>query len=99
MLIGRWALNAEEVVPSTHAHSRTSLPSCSEIDGKKQRVIPRDFRVHPFRAKALSINWLRYREGAYPGVRIEIPLKSINGERCPALKEGGWLIELTSKVR
>jgi len=26
-------------------------------------------------------------------------MKAINEERCPALKEGGWLIELTSKVR
>lgn len=71
---------------------------CREIEGKKQRVIPRDFKVHPFRPKALAINWLRYREGAYPGVRLEIPMKAINEERCPALKEGGWLIELTSKV-
>jgi len=36
---------------------------CREIEGKKQRVIPRDFKVHPFRPKALAINWLRYREG------------------------------------
>jgi len=68
------------------------------IDGKKQRVLPRDFQVHPFKPKAICINWLRYREGAYPGVRIDIPIKPFNEERCPGIKEGGWLLELTHKL-
>ena len=68
------------------------------IDGVPQRVLPRDFQIHPFRPKAICINWLRYRVGSYPGVRIELPLKSVNEERCPGLKEGGWLLELTNKV-
>ena len=55
--------------------------------------------MHPFRPKAICINWLRYRPGTYPGVLIDIPLRAINEERCPAIKEGGWLLELTSKVR
>ena len=71
----------------------------SEFKGRRQRVLPRDFQVHPFRPKAICINWLRYRPGAYPGALIDIPLKAINEERCPAIKEGGWLLELTSKVR
>lgn len=63
-------------------------------------MLPRDFAVHPFRPKALCVNWLRYRgEDAYPGVRIDIPLKAINEERCPAVKEGGWLLELNHKAR
>ncbi|RYG56205.1 hypothetical protein EON66_03445 [archaeon] len=72
---------------------------CSEVNGKKQRVLPRDFQVHPFKPKAICINWLRYRPGAYPGARIDIPLKAFNEERCPAYKEGGWLLELVHKVR
>lgn len=69
-----------------------------ELDGKVQRVLPRDFQIHPFKPKAISINWLRYRVGAYPGVRLDIPLKAFNQERCPAFKEGGWLLELQRKV-
>ena len=68
-------------------------------DGTRHRVLPRDFQIHPFRPKAICINWLRYRVNAYPGSLIDIPLKVVNEERCPGLKEGGWLLELTPKVR
>jgi len=68
------------------------------LDGKRTRVLPRDFQLHPFRPKAISINWLRYRVGAYPGAKIDIPLKSFNEERCPGIKEGGWLLELVHKL-
>lgn len=77
----------------------TSLFSCSVLDGKRTRVLPRDFQIHPFRPRAIAINWLRYRVGAYPGVKLEIPLKSFNEERCPCLREGGWMLELIHKVR
>lgn len=78
---------------------RLSICCCRVLDGKKYRVLPRDFAVHPFKPKALCINWLRYNAGSYPGVRIDIPLKGFNQERCPAYKEGGWLMELRYKVR
>lgn len=80
---------------------RPSLSPCSPrstIDGERVRALPRDFQVHPFRPKAISINWLRYRAGAYPGVKLDIPLKSFNEERCPGIKEGGWLLELVHKL-
>ena len=70
----------------------------STLDGKRERVLPRDFQVHPFRPKAIAINWLRYRAGAYPGVKLDIPLKAFNEERCPGIKEGGWLLELVHKL-
>lgn len=68
------------------------------LDGKRTRVLPRDFQIHPFRPRAIAINWLRYRVGAYPGVKLEIPLKSFNEERCPCLREGGWMLELIHKM-
>lgn len=69
------------------------------VDGEVvQRVLPRDFQIHPFRPKAIAINWMRYVPGTYPGARIDIPLKAINEERCPGIKEGGWLLELQETV-
>jgi large subunit ribosomal protein L25 len=68
------------------------------FNGKKHRVLPRDFQIHPFRPKAISINWLRYTVGAYPGAKIEIPLKGFNEERCPAYKDGGWYLALQHKL-
>lgn len=82
----------------THATLRL-VALCSVLDGKRTRVLPRDFQIHPFRPRAIAINWLRYRVGAYPGVKLEIPLKSFNEERCPCLREGGWMLELIHKVR
>jgi large subunit ribosomal protein L25 len=82
-----------------HLSSHPPTPSRhSTLDGKRERVLPRDFQVHPFRPKAIAINWLRYRAGAYPGVKLDIPLKAFNEERCPGIKEGGWLLELVHKL-
>jgi hypothetical protein len=55
--------------------------------------------VHPFKPKILACNWLVYTPGRYPGIKLDLPLKPINEERCPAYKEGGWLLELMWKVR
>ncbi len=71
---------------------------CSEIDGRIEHVFPRDVQLHPFRSKVISVNWLRYTPGRYPGVRLDLPLKAVNEERCPALREGGWLLEVVHKV-
>lgn len=70
----------------------------SEIDGKIEKVLPRDVQLHPFKPKIISVNWIRYIPGRYPGTKLEIPLKTINEERCPALREGGWLLEVVQKV-
>ena len=68
-------------------------------DGTRERVLPRDFQIHPFRPKAICINWLRYRVNSYPGTLINIPLRAMNEERCPGIKEGGWLLPLNHFVR
>jgi large subunit ribosomal protein L25 len=82
----------------TRTHASRSLHHCSHIDGKVERVLPRDFQMHPFKPKIICVNWLRYRPGTYPGVKVELPLKSFNDERCPGFKEGGWLLELMPKL-
>lgn len=41
--------------------------------------------------RILRLNFVRYNAGAKPGARLDIPLRPINSDRCPALKEGGWL--------
>jgi large subunit ribosomal protein L25 len=69
-----------------------------EVDGKVEVVLPRDVQLHPYKPKIISVNWLRYRPGRHPGVRLGLPLKSFNEERCPGLREGGWLLELKLKV-
>ena len=69
-----------------------------EINGQIEKVLPRDVQLHPFKPKIININWIRYIPGRYPGTKLELPLKAINEERCPALREGGWLLEVVQKV-
>jgi large subunit ribosomal protein L25 len=69
-----------------------------EVDGSPQLCLPRDVQLHPFKPKIIAVNWLRYVPGRYPGVRLGLPLVPINEERCPGLREGGWLLELMLKV-
>ena len=45
------------------------------------------------------LNFIRYNPGQHPGARIRIPFKAMNEDRCPALKEGGWLLQLQYGVR
>ena len=68
------------------------------VDGVATRVLVRDFQMHPFKPKFISCNWFRYRPGRYPGVKVDLPLRAINEERCPAFKDGGWLLELIHKL-
>jgi large subunit ribosomal protein L25 len=68
------------------------------VDGRVEVVLPRDVELHPFRPKIICVNWLRYRPGRHPGVKLSLPLRAVNEERCPGLKEGGWLLELMHKV-
>lgn len=71
---------------------------CRHVDGKVYRVLPRDFQLHPFRPKIICCNWVRYKAGKYPGTKVDIPLRTMNEERCQAYKDGGWLLELQHKL-
>jgi len=66
--------------------------------GRVEVCLPRDVQLHPFRQKIISVNWLRYRPGRHPGVKLGLPLVPLNEERSPGLREGGWLLELMLKV-
>jgi len=68
------------------------------VDGKSYRVLPRDLQLHPFRKKFICCNWYRYVPGRHPGTKVDIPLVTVNEERCPALKEGAWLLQLVHKL-
>ena len=41
--------------------------------------------------EVISMNFMRYHPNTAPGARIEIPFKTINEDRSPGLKEGGWV--------
>jgi len=67
-----------------------------EIDGKKEKVIPRDISFDPLSDEPIHIDFLRIIEGAK--LALEIPVKFINSEKSPGLKKGGVLNIVRRKI-
>ncbi|MDB5651420.1 MAG: rplY [Hyphomicrobiales bacterium] len=60
-----------------------------EIDGRKERVIPRDYQLDVVRDTPLHVDFLRLRAGSR--LRVDVPVHFINQEICPGIKKGGAL--------
>ena len=60
-----------------------------EVDGRKTRVIPRDYHLDPVKDLPLHVDFLRIVEGQT--LTVEVPVHFINQEASPGLKAGGVL--------
>ena len=60
-----------------------------DIDGKKTRVIPRDFQLDPVKDVPLHVDFLRVTPESR--IRVRVPAKFINEAASPGLKRGGVL--------
>ena len=60
-----------------------------EVDGKEEKVLPRDIAFDPLSEDPIHIDFLRIVKGAK--LALEIPVKFINSEKSPGLKKGGVL--------
>jgi len=60
-----------------------------EIDGVKQRVVPRDYQLDPIKDQPLHVDFLRLKPGAT--LKVQVPVHFINAETCPGIKKGGSL--------
>jgi large subunit ribosomal protein L25 len=58
-----------------------------DIDGTKQRVIPRDYQLDPVRDFPVHVDFMRLGEGAT--IRVSIPVHVRNAEASPGVKRGG----------
>ncbi len=59
------------------------------VDGKKERVLPRDMQLHPVSDQPLHVDFLRLSKGTQ--VTVEVPVHFFNEEKSPGLKRGGVL--------
>lgn len=59
------------------------------VDGKKERVLPRDMQLHPVSDQPLHVDFLRLAKGTQ--VTVEVPVHFFNEEKSPGLKRGGVL--------
>src|ERR1700743_2635330 len=60
-----------------------------DVEGKKQRVIPRAVQVDPISDRPVHVDFMRLEEGA--SVKLEIPVRFKNHTESPGLKKGGVL--------
>src|ERR1700761_1364886 len=67
-----------------------------DLDGKKHRVIPRDFHLDPVRDFPLHVDFLRLGEGAT--IRVSAPLHLQNAETAPGVKRGGTINIVTHSL-
>ena len=67
-----------------------------EVDGKKEKVIPRDVSYHVISEEPIHIDFMRIVSGKK--IILEIPVKFINHPDSPGLKRGGVLNIVRRKV-
>lgn len=67
-----------------------------DIDGKKQKVLPRDVAYNVVSDEPIHIDFMRIIPGSK--IVIEIPVQFINHEESPGLKRGGVLNIVRRKV-
>ncbi len=67
-----------------------------DIEGKKEKVIPRDVTYHVTSEKPTHIDFMRVVKGSK--IILEIPVKFKNNEECPGLKKGGVLNIVRRKI-
>ena len=67
-----------------------------DIDGKKEKVIPRDIAFHVVSEEPIHIDFMRIVSGKK--IIVEIPVKFINHPDSPGLKRGGVLNIVRRKI-
>jgi large subunit ribosomal protein L25 len=60
-----------------------------DVDGTKERVIPRDVQVDPVRDFPIHVDFMRV--SSTSRIDVEVPVQFINDEASPGLKRGGVL--------
>ncbi|MBB3810125.1 50S ribosomal protein L25/general stress protein Ctc [Pseudochelatococcus contaminans] len=67
-----------------------------EVEGKKTRVIPRDYQLDKVKDFPLHVDFLRVAKGAK--IEVEVPLHVVGDEDAPGVKNGGTLNIVHHKV-
>ena len=60
-----------------------------EINGKKEKVLPKMLQYHPVTDKLIHFDFLRVQENTK--VTVEVLVEFLNQDSCPGLKKGGVL--------
>ena len=58
-----------------------------DVDGKKERAIPRDYQLDPVKDTVMHVDFLRLKPGSR--LSVEVPVHFINVDTAPGIKRGG----------
>ncbi len=89
-------INKKEISNIINSETFLSKVLEIEIDGKKEKVIPRDVAYHVVSEEPIHIDFMRIVSGKK--IILEIPVKFINHPDSPGLKRGGVLNIVRRKV-
>jgi large subunit ribosomal protein L25 len=67
-----------------------------DLEGKKHRVIPRDFHLDPVKDLPVHVDFMRLGEGAT--IRISVPLHVERADASPGVKRGGTVNIVTHAI-
>jgi large subunit ribosomal protein L25 len=67
-----------------------------DLEGKKHRVIPRDFHLDPVRDFPVHVDFMRLGEGA--SIRVSVPLHIVRADAAPGVKRGGTVNIVTHNI-
>ena len=67
-----------------------------DLEGKKHRVIPRDFHLDPVKDFPIHVDFMRLGEGAT--IRVSVPLHVKGAEASPGVKRGGTVNIVTHTI-
>lgn len=81
------ALDQKEVRTRIYAGRFLTTLYDIEIDGKKHRVIPRDYQLDPIKDFPIHVDFMRLAAGQL--VRVNIPVHVTGAEQSPGVKRGG----------
>ncbi len=60
-----------------------------DINGKLEKILPKQLQYHPVSDRLIHFDFLRVQENTK--VNVEVPIEFLNQEKCPGLKKGGVL--------
>lgn len=92
------ALNANQTRLLIYAGHFLTTVFEIDVEGKKTRVIPRDYQLDPVKDTPLHVDFLRVAAGQT--IKVQVPVHIVGQEASPGLKSGGTmqLVEHTVEI-
>ena len=83
------AIDSKTITPLIRKNDFYSKILEVELDGKNEKLLPKDVQFHPVNDNVIHIDFMRVQGDTK--VTVEVPVNFLNRESCPGIKKGGVL--------